>query len=315
MRSPALFNANINVFLTLTFVAHQTLLSLDAVIRASVRRFLTRQRMLEWETAAEAELGTDKRTPVDIYLNWTPLLALAVAAVGRHGCGRTLFTRPLRSCCSGRCSKLVALWLNRPSTPARNQGSEKDKVFLRRLALRTWRYFAEFSTPEHNWLIPDNVQEEPPAIAARISPTNLGLLLNARQVACEFGYLTIPEFAEQTLRRSPPSTSFHAYRGHLLNWYDTRTLAPLPPSFVSSVDSGNLLASLWTLHRGCLERLQPAAVRALPHAGFLGLRSHSGRISCALSRKTQTPSSAELARATGCAACFRWLKSRPLKRS
>ena len=71
---------------------------------------------------------------------------------------------------------------------------------LRRAALRTWRYFAEFSTEEHNWLVPDNVQEKPLTIAARISPTNLGLLLNARQVACEFGYLTIPEFAEQTIR-------------------------------------------------------------------------------------------------------------------
>jgi cyclic beta-1,2-glucan synthetase len=47
-------------------------------------------------------------------------------------------------------------------------------VFLRHAALYTWRYFAEFSTAEHNWLIPDNVQEQPPAIAARVSPTNIG---------------------------------------------------------------------------------------------------------------------------------------------
>jgi cyclic beta-1,2-glucan synthetase len=263
-----LFNANISVFLTLTFVAHQTLLSLDAVIRASVRRFLTRQRMLEWETAAEAELGTDKRTPVDVYLNWTPLLALAVGALVAWIRPHALFAAAPILLLWG-CSKPVALWLNRPSTPARNQGSDKDKVFLRRLALRTWRYFAEFSTPEHNWLIPDNVQEEPPALAARVSPTNLGLLLNARQVACEFGYLTIPEFAEQTLRTLSTIEKLSRYRGHLLNWYDTRTLAPLPPSFVSAVDSGNLLASLWTLHRGCLERLQRPLFEPCLTLGFL----------------------------------------------
>src|SRR5258708_12903116 len=44
--------------------------------------------------------------------------------------------------------------------------------------------------------------------------------------------------------------------GHLLNWYDARTIEPLLPLFVSSVDSGNLLASLWTLHQGCLDRLR-----------------------------------------------------------
>ena len=35
------------------------------------------------------------------------------------------------------------------------------------------------------------------------------------------------------------------YEGHLLNWYDTQTLEPLTPRYVSTVDSGNLIASLW----------------------------------------------------------------------
>ena len=105
-------------------------------------------------------------------------------------------------------------------------------------------------------MIPDNVQEEPPAIAARISPTNLGFLLNARQVACEFGFLTVPEFAEQTLRTLATMARLSRSHGHLLNWYDTRTLEPLRPRFVSAVDSGNLVASLWTLQQGCLDLLQ-----------------------------------------------------------
>ncbi len=42
------------------------------------------------------------------------------------------------------------------------------------------------------------------------------------------------------------------YRGHLLNWYDTRTLAPLPPRYISTVDSGNLAACLIALKQGCL---------------------------------------------------------------
>ena len=43
------------------------------------------------------------------------------------------------------------------------------------------------------------------------------------------------------------------YRGHLYNWYDTRTLKPLRPHYVSSVDSGNLAGALFTLRAGLWE--------------------------------------------------------------
>ena len=59
------------------------------------------------------------------------------------------------------------------------------------------------------------------------------------------------------------------HRGHLFNWYDTRTLQPLPPLFVSSVDSGNLAASLWTLEQGCERLLHEAIVRPQLAEGFL----------------------------------------------
>src|SRR4030095_5502736 len=119
------------------------------------------------------------------------------------------------------------------------------------------------------WLIPDNVKEQPPAIAARISPTNIGFLLNARQVACEFGYLTVPEFAELTLCSLGTMVKLNKFRGHLLNCYDTRTLQPLAPAFVSSVDSGNLLASLWTLQQGSLDRLQQPMLQSCLAEGYL----------------------------------------------
>jgi len=99
------------------------------------------------------------------------------------------------------------------------------------------------------------VQEEPPRIAARLSPTNLGFLFNARQVAVEFGYLTTPEFVQQNLRTLDTVARLAKDHGHLYNWYDTRTLEADRPRFVSTVDSGNLAASFITLKGGCLELL------------------------------------------------------------
>ena len=267
----AFYDANVNLFLTVTFLAHQTLLSLDAVTRALVRRLITHRRLLEWETAAQAEVGRRGRAPVDRYLDWMPLLAFVCGVlVWRVRPSALLAALPVLLLWGS--SKVVSTWLNQPSVAPPKKPIRKDVLFLRRTALRTWRYFAEFSTEEHNWLIPDNVQEQPPAIAARISPTNLGFLLNARQVACEFGYLTVPEFAQQTLRTLATVAGLEKHRGHLFNWYDTRTLQPLPPALISSVDSGNLLASLWTLQQGCQAILQKPLLQS---SLFDGLVDHS----------------------------------------
>ena len=263
-----LFTTNVGLVLNLAFLPHQTLVSLDAVARTLIRRLFTRQRLLEWETAAQAETGGGKRTPVDTYLNWMPLVALLLTAL-------VYYLRPLAMVAAlpilalWALSKPISMWLNLPPRQTGTDVSEKDKTFLRASALRTWRYFSEFSTGEHNWLIPDNVQEEPYLVAARVSPTNIGLLLNARQAACEFGYLTVPEFADHTAQTFATMRRMKRHRGHLFNWYDTQTLEPLPPLFVSTVDSGNLAASLWTLQQGCEFLLRKPVVHPELVAGFL----------------------------------------------
>jgi hypothetical protein len=261
-------NAAIANWLTVTFLAHQTLLSIDAVVRTMVRRLITRERLLEWETAAEAEMAGEKRTMLDIYLNWTPALAfgvfLLVWFVNRNS---LIAAAPILVLWAA--SKPISVWLNQPPRAARKKTSERNRWMLRTAALRTWRYFAEFSTAEHNWLIPDNVQEDETKVAPRVSPTNLGLLFNVRQVACELGYLTISEFAQLNLRTLATVSRMRRLRGHLLNWYDTQSLAPLSPETVSSVDSGNLVASLWTLRQGCLDLLKRPLLQPQLASGIL----------------------------------------------
>ena len=53
---------------------------------------------------------------------------------------------------------LIADWLNeRPSQPA--DLTDSDRGFLRGVALRTWRFFADHLNAENHWLVPDNIQE------------------------------------------------------------------------------------------------------------------------------------------------------------
>ena len=252
----------LTVLLSLGLLAHQTLLSLDAIVRALVRRLITRRLLLEWETAEEAELG-GRRSPVDRYLSWTPFVAIGLGVL-IWMTNRAALPAAAPILLLWMCSNPFARWLNGLPMEAEPELHADDRNFLRRSALHIWRYFLEFSNPEHNWLVPDNVQGVPPRITATVSPTNIGLLLNARQVAHELGYLSLPETVELTQKTLDALTRLPKYRGHVMNWYDTRTMQAKPPYFISSVDSGNLVASLWTLEQGCLDQLRrPLMTQAL----------------------------------------------------
>ena len=154
-----LFATNFTVLLTLTLLAHQMLLSVDAVVRVLVRRLLTRERLLEWETAAQAELG-ERRTQIDRYIDWMPLLAAGLGVLIWLTRPQSLpAAAPILVLWAG--SKGLVLWLNGSPIESGPETTRGDRWMLRKSALYIWRYFSEFSNQEQNWLVPDNVQDKP----------------------------------------------------------------------------------------------------------------------------------------------------------
>ncbi|MFP5206683.1 MAG: glucoamylase family protein, partial [Acidobacteriota bacterium] len=257
--------------LHLVFLPHETAMAFDAIARSLVRRFITGERLLEWETAYQSELQRSRRTPIDRYLALMPFIVAALGMLIWAGAGhRVAILCALPILVAWALSNPITVWLNRPPRDRQTVASG-DKDLLVDHALRIWRYFYEFGGERHHFLIPDNVEEDGLLEAARVSPTNIGLLLNARQAAYEFGWLTAPEFAELSRASLATIAKLEKYRGHLYNWYDTQTLQVLGnPPFVSSVDSGNFVASLYTLHTGAMD----IARRPLLHAQlFSGIRA------------------------------------------
>src|SRR5258708_17531486 len=138
-------------------------------------------------------------------------------------------------------SPASAWWISLPLTRRRARLTAAQTTFLRNLSRKTWAFFETFVGPEDHWLPPDNFQEHPAGIIAhRTSPTNMGLALLAHLSASDFGYISTAQLIERTANALDTMKGLERFRGHFYNWYDTKSLQPLPPLYVSTVDSGNL---------------------------------------------------------------------------
>ena len=259
-----------NTVTNLIFIPHQAFVMADAVLRTLIRRFITHRHLLEWETMAQSELASGGTLGmVEQYL----YLSSAVWILFLFSLSEVHIVIAL-VCALWIVAPVMVAWLNEP-LPAPATLVENDRAFLRDVALRTWRFFADYSKPETNYLVPDNTQEDPPLETDRISPTNLGLLLTAHLAAHDFGYATTAELALGLDRVFASMEKMPRYRGHFLNWYETRSLQAPMPQYVSSVDTGNLTASLTVVSQGCRSLLNRPIIGMDVLAG---LRDHVFRL-------------------------------------
>ena len=257
--------------MTIVVLPYEAYVSLDAIARTLVRVFWTRRLMLEWKTASDAERGARKDLPGFFRSMWIgPTVALAVGLV-------LFLTQQALLPVAGPVlalwflSPVVAWQLSRPLTPPAVRLSAKQQAFLEQVARRTWRYFETFVAPEDHWLPPDNFQEHPVRVVApRTSPTNIGVALLANLAAYDFGYSSVARVLDRTRKTFATLAKLERYRTHFYNWYDTRTLKPLTPLYVSSVDSGNLVGSFLVLRSGLLELIDTPI---LPGRLWGGLRA------------------------------------------
>ncbi len=240
--------------LTITFLAHDTVISLDAVMRTLGRLIFTRRHLLEWQTAKDAECQDNGRLQsFFVAMCSAPLLASGIAAL-LFFLGNPVSWVTLGFLAAWSVSPVVAWWISQPVTEKPAKLSTEQIRQLHRLARKTWNFFETFVSAEDHWLPPDNFQEYPsPVVATRTSPTNLGLALLGALSAYDFGYLSLSNLMQQLARTLDTMEKLERYNGHFYNWYDTRTLKPLTPLYVSTVDNGNLAGLLLTLHSGLLE--------------------------------------------------------------
>ncbi|WP_341929180.1 GH36-type glycosyl hydrolase domain-containing protein [Methyloversatilis discipulorum] len=237
----------------LACLPHQALYSLDAIARTLWRMRVSHRRLLEWNPSGEADRQAARRSTPARHLQamWIGPALAATTALHLGFAAPQLLLAAAPVLLLWAASPAIAWWVSLPLRRRAVRLSAAQTDFLRGLARRTWAYFDNLVGSEDHGLPPDNYQEyRVAAIAHRTSPTNMGLALLANLSAWDFGYLCAGPMLERTASTLRTMSGLERYRGHFYNWYDTQTLLPMPPLYVSSVDSGNLAGHLLTLRAG-----------------------------------------------------------------
>ncbi|HEX7880578.1 MAG TPA: glucoamylase family protein, partial [Candidatus Eisenbacteria bacterium] len=258
--------------MAITFLAYHAYRMTHAVILTLARLLITRQRLLEWETAAFVSRLLEGRG-LTLYLaemGMSPIMALFLTSI----------IIPLRPHALPVAAPFLLLWTlapllawrwSRPTRIKEFDPSPEERAWLERIAARTWDYFKQYMTADNHWLPPDNLQEIPTEmLARRTSPTNIGLGLLSTLAAHDLGFLDEAGLVERLEGAMDTIEGLEQHEGHLLNWYSTATLAPLHPRYVSTVDSGNLAGALVALAVG-LREVAADSTRDAPGDGSTGV--------------------------------------------
>jgi cyclic beta-1,2-glucan synthetase len=248
----ALLRALSRSLLELAFLPFESRVLLDAVIRTLDRVLRSRRRLLEWTSAAVtaralagryslASLAREMWVAPALAAGLLPFLwsrgALRFEGGGGEVVGAVLLLWFL--------APALAWLVSRPPRSELEPEGRFDETDARRVARRTWGFFERFQTPESHWLPPDNYQEDPNGeVAQRTSPTNIGLALVSAVVAWDLGFVDSSRLITRVRNTALGMDGLPRYRGHFLNWYQTHRQEALSPVYVSTVDSGNLAASL-----------------------------------------------------------------------
>ena len=251
---PGFFGLKASLFqflLSVVFLPYAAYVALNAIIVTLFRVLVTQKNMLEWVTFADVEkMDTDSMKNYVRNMGPSSAIGILMAIL-------SYFLKPEGLMISILfmviffVAPYVAYVISKDKSDKEELLFEEDLISLGKTARKTWRYFEEFSNAKNNYLAPDNFQVDPPrGVTNRTSSTNIGFGLIAVLSAKDFGYIGLENAYESIERTITTIEKMEKWNGHLYNWYETITLRPLHPRYVSTVDSGNLIGYLITLSAG-----------------------------------------------------------------
>ena len=236
--------ALIKFVLNIAFLPTKTYVELKAILEGIYRKYKSKKKILEWTTAEEAEANNDNS--LDVYVGY--MFINLILAVGINALKANFIS-----------IIIGLLWLIIPiityeiskEIPEKDPLKKVDKKhqkYIYNIANNTWNYFKDFLVKENNYLPPDNYQENRKnKIVNRTSSTNIGLAMVSVISAYDMGFENIYSTVSLLQNMLDTIIKLEKWNGHLYNWYDIKSLKPLEPRYVSTVDSGNFVGYLYVV--------------------------------------------------------------------
>ncbi|CAG7658165.1 GH36-type glycosyl hydrolase domain-containing protein [Paenibacillus allorhizosphaerae] len=267
-RPKSLLVTSSHVLISLMTLPFQSVMLLDAIIRTLYRLSISKRQLLEWVNQAEVErLSGKPGAPALSGLGSGYVLIALMAAGTTWSENAAELAIGLSIAVLWSAAPFAIRWLDQSPARVNETFTPEEAEELRKLSHDIWSFYEDYVTEQDSWLPPDNVQiESEKGIAHRTSPTNIGMYLTCVLAARDYGFIDTPGLVERLERTVGTIERMEKWEGHLYNWYDTETLAPLLPVYVSTVDSGNFVACLLTLKEGLLEWLRADRDRKVEHS-------------------------------------------------
>jgi cellobiose phosphorylase len=242
------FVQHIVAFICLPYEAY---INANAIVKTLWRVYISKRKLLQWNPFGKAGKNGYNTVAGEFARMWFPVFLSVVLFIFLLINNPVNFAIALPLLILWFASPYITRTISFPVTKKKTGLAPDEIAFLYKTARKTWHFFETFVGEKDNWLPPDNYQEEPAEkIAHRTSPTNIGLSMLANLAAYDFGYITAGKLINRTTKTMDTIEKMEKFRGHLYNWYDTMTLEPLRPKYISTVDSGNFAGHLVTLKQG-----------------------------------------------------------------
>ena len=231
-------------------IPYKSYICLSAFSLSIYRMLISHKKLLEWTTGEMLEKQAKSKLSY-YYRNMVPniVVALFIALVpyALHTSEIVIVNFKLFVAIGFALAPFLTYLLGKDHLFGRIKRLDKNQEKnLIEVAKRTWGFFDSMMNVTNNYLPTDNFQENRRyKIANRTSSTNIGFGIMAIIDAYDLGFITKEDAVERLVKIYKTIMKLEKWHGHLYNWYNIKTLEPLRPRFVSTVDSGNFVSILF----------------------------------------------------------------------
>ena len=256
-------------------IPYYSKLYMDAFFRSIYRMTISKKNLLNWITAEEVE-KTVKSDLKSYIKNFTFNLIIAGLLI-IYGIIK-LNIIPLVIALFFIIAPFILHRVSKDIDHNKMELNQEEQNDVTELAYSTWKFFEDNLRPEFNYLIPDNYQENRELkLDRRTSPTNIGFSLTSIISAYNLEFITRKTAVRLISNVIKTVESLEKWNGHLYNWYNIETREVMYPYFVSTVDSGNFVASLIVVEQFLIEEdeidLAQKVNKLIAHTNFKKLYS------------------------------------------